>query len=115
MKHIKVYLASLLIFIPAISHGAAQCGNFKFTINSQGKAFINGEPMTSQKVTFLKAQNDWDQIKLDMTLMPARDGLMYGYEFIKQDGKAFLNVELIRTRADAPRFIGSFGCQKVPD
>ncbi|WMJ65813.1 hypothetical protein RBI80_01605 [Klebsiella variicola] len=47
--------------------------------------------------------------------MPARDGNMYGYEFIKQNGKAFLNVELIRRVMEEPRIIGSFDCKRVPD
>ncbi len=115
MKINTKLLLVILLIIPVFSFAAAQCGGFHFTINENGKGIINGEKVTSQKVTFLKSTGDWDQIKLDMTLMPARDGNMYGYEFIKQNGRAFLNVELIRTNMEQPRIIGSFDCKRVPD
>ncbi|WMT13136.1 hypothetical protein [Serratia fonticola] len=115
MNNLKALFVFLLLATPAISYSAAQCGNFKFTVDSAGKGIINGEQVTSQKTTFLGPNGDWNQIKLDMTIMPASDGRMYGFEFIKQNGKAFLNVELIRRDMDAPRLIGSFDCKKIPD
>ncbi|XBS69903.1 hypothetical protein ABK905_00495 [Acerihabitans sp. KWT182] len=108
-------LLVVLLMIPVFSFAAAQCGAFNFTINENGKGIINGDMVTSQKVTFLKSSGDWNQIKLDMTLMPARDGNMYGYEFIKRNGRAFMNVELIRTNMEQQRIIGSFDCKRVPD
>lgn len=95
---------------------AASCGPYLLKMDDGGgMTRVNGEQVNTQKIRFLGAQGDYNQMKMDMTLMPARDGFMYGYEFIKQNGKAFLNVELIRTRMDAPRLIGSFDCKRVPD
>ncbi|AOR63848.1 hypothetical protein [Pectobacterium wasabiae] len=114
----KSYLANSfligLIFVSAGANADLACGNFILHAASDGWTRVNNEKVTSQKITFLSRKNDWDNVKTDMTLMPARDGFMYGFEFIKRDGKAFLNVELIRGNVDSPRFIGSFDCKKIP-
>ncbi|MEI7248363.1 hypothetical protein WCT80_18525 [Pectobacterium carotovorum] len=109
----KTSIFALALLVPSLSQAAIQCGGYRLT--GDGMTAINGETVTSQKVTFLGLHGDYSQMKTDMTLMPARDGFMYGFEFIKRDGKAFLNVELIRGNVDSPRFIGSFDCKKVPD
>ncbi len=72
---------------------------------------INGERVTSQKITNLGA----DGIKIDMGLMPAKDGNNYGFEYVRYPGteKRFLNVQLLQASIDAPKMIGSFPCVKV--
>ncbi|ARF51032.1 hypothetical protein DSJ_18010 [Pantoea stewartii subsp. stewartii DC283] len=72
---------------------------------------INGQRVTSQKITELGK----DSLRVEMTLMPARDGNNYGFEYVHPDGSnnRFLNVELIRTNMDQPRVIGSFPCQRI--
>lgn len=115
-KLIRLCVVPIFLFIVAPSvMAAAQCGGYHFTIGDDGMGVINGDKTTSQKVTFLKNEGDWDQIKLDMSIMPASDGNMYGFEFIKRNGKDFLNVELLRANMDAPRIIGTFDCKKIPD
>lgn len=76
-------------------------------------SIINGERVTSQKIKFLGE----DGIKIDMGLMPARDGNNYGFEYIHRPGTEtrFLNVQLLQNSMDAPKIIGSFPCKKVPD
>lgn len=98
-----------------ICFSAALCGGYKLTIGMDGLTRVNGEKVTSQKITFLKQENDWDQVKFDMGLMPARDGNNYGFEFVKRNGKAFLNVQLIQFGMDSPQIIGSFPCKRVPN
>lgn len=110
MKH---FISVLALFVALPTTAAIQCGGYRLA--GDGMTVINGETVTSQKITYLGAKGDDTQIKMDMTLMPASDGHMYGFEFIKQNGKAILNVELIRRDMDAPRIIGSFGCKKVSD
>ena len=72
---------------------------------------INGERVTSQKITNLGT----DGIKIDMGLMPAKDGNNYGFEYIRRPGTEtrFLNVQLLQNSMDAPKIIGSFPCKKV--
>lgn len=110
----KIFLM-LGIFISTQSFAAIQCGGYKLTINdSEGLVRVNGEKVTSQKVKYLGAQGDEANTRWDMGLMPSRDGNNYGFQFIKRDGKSFLNVQLLQNSMDAPRVIGSFPCKKVP-
>lgn len=73
---------------------------------------VNGERVTSQKITNLGT----DGIKIEMGLMPAKDGNNYGFEYIHRPGseKRFLNVQLLQNSMDAPKLIGSYPCKKVP-
>ncbi len=82
-------------------------------MTGDGMTVINGETVTSQKIKFLGKSGDYANMKMDMGLMPARDGNNYGFEFVKRDGKAFLNVQLLQNSMDAPKIIGSFPCKKV--
>lgn len=91
----------------------AQCGVLLLDLsNTDGWARVNGEKVTSQKIRPL-GSNGSDSFKMDMGLMPARDGNNYGFEFVKRNGKAFLNVQLLQNSMDAPKLIGSYPCKKV--
>ncbi|KJN04115.1 hypothetical protein SS60_14315 [Klebsiella aerogenes] len=72
---------------------------------------VNGERVTSQKIKNLGT----DGIKIEMGLMPAKDGNNYGFEYIHRPGsdKRFLNVQLLQNSMDAPKIIGSYPCKKV--
>lgn len=89
----------------------SQCGNFTLVAKVGKMTEINGEVVTSQKITELGK----DGLKVDMTLDSARDGNFYGFEYVHPDGsnKRWLNVELIRTNMRQPRIIGTFMCQRV--
>lgn len=106
---------ALIVLAPPAAHAAFQCANWRLTGNDDGWVRVNGEKVTSQKVTYLKAAGDEANSRYKMAIMPASDGNMYGFEFIKRNGKAFLNVELLRANMDAPRIIGTFDCKKIPD
>lgn len=107
-------LVGLLVSLP--SFAAFQCGGYKMTLSdAEGLVRINGELVTSQKVKYLGAQGDESKAVWNMGLMPARDGNNYGFEFVKRNGKSFLNVQLLQASMDAPKIIGSFPCKKVPD
>ncbi|HGI5912212.1 TPA: hypothetical protein ACJTCA_001915 [Yersinia enterocolitica] len=106
------FLWALMLFNVLSVSAAIQCGGYRLT--GDGMTVINGETVTSQKITYLGAKGDDTQMKMDMAIMPARDGNMYGFQFIKRDGKAFLNVQFLQNNMDAPKIIGSFPCKKVP-
>ncbi|EPV8378340.1 hypothetical protein ACWJN6_27765 [Klebsiella pneumoniae] len=107
-------LVGLLVSLP--SFAAFQCGGYKMTLSdAEGLVRINGELVTSQKVKYLGAQGDESKAVWNMGLMPARDGNNYGFEFVKRNGKSFLNVQLLQASMDAPKIIGSFPCKKVAD
>ncbi|EKD2522033.1 hypothetical protein O2U46_005163 [Escherichia coli] len=88
-----------------------KCGGYTMVANQGELSTINGERVTSQKITELGTNG----LKVDMGLMPSRDGNNYGFEFVKRNGKAFLNVQLLQNSMDAPKIIGSFPCKKIVD
>ncbi|MCC8421481.1 hypothetical protein J8V12_11120 [Photorhabdus thracensis] len=90
-----------------------QCGNFKLDLIPDSMFQINGETVTSQKVKMLGENG----MKVDMGLMPARNGNMYGFQYVHPNGssKRWLNVQLLQNAMDAPKIIGSFPCKKVAD
>lgn len=89
------------------------CGGYNVEFIPEAMTKINGQAVTSQKIKFLGE----DGIKMDMGLMPARDGNNYGFQYIRYPGteKRFLNVQLLQNGHNAPRIIGSFPCKKVAD
>ncbi|HCB1001047.1 MULTISPECIES: hypothetical protein [Klebsiella pneumoniae complex] len=103
------------LFSAVGSHAAQvitmQCGNFRFEMIENSMARINGEYVTSQKITEFGKNG----AKVEMTLMPASDGNLYGFEYIHPDGskKQWMNVELIRTNLNQGRIIGTFDCKRV--
>ncbi|EKZ6380130.1 MULTISPECIES: hypothetical protein [Klebsiella] len=108
----KQFCLALAVMVSMPTMAEIQCGNYIMT--GEGMTVINGETVTSQKVKFLGKDGDYANMKMDMGLMPARDGNNYGFEFVKRNGKAFLNVQLLQNSMDAPKIIGSFPCRKVP-
>lgn len=109
--------ASLFLIIALISQSAlangytAHCGPYTIVASEGEMDVINGERVTSQKITNLGA----DGIKINMGLMPAKDGNNYGFQYIHQPGSEsrFLNVQLLQHNMDAPKLIGSYPCVKI--
>ncbi|CUZ28962.1 MULTISPECIES: hypothetical protein [Serratia] len=108
-----IILLVMVSLLPTTCLAAFRCGNWLLDVNKGGETTINGQVTNTQKVKFLGKDGDYANMKLDMVLAPASDGNMYGFEFIKRAGKAFLNVELLRTNMDAPRVFGTYDCNKI--
>ncbi|ENR4932887.1 TPA: hypothetical protein ACIFNE_003359 [Klebsiella pneumoniae] len=107
-----------IVFIAFASFGAtaggftSYCGPYTLVAREGDVSIINGERVTSQKIKLLGE----DGIKIDMGLMPAKDGNNYGFQYIHRPGSEsrFLNVQLLQNSMDSPKIIGSFPCRKVP-
>lgn len=111
MKAFAFCIAALMSSCALANGYTAYCGPYTIVAKVGEMDMINGERVTSQKITNLGS----DGIKIDMGLMPARDGNNYGFQYIHQPGseKRFLNVQLLQNSMDAPKIIGSFPCKKV--
>ncbi|HDQ2892490.1 hypothetical protein IMZ37_07520 [Klebsiella pneumoniae] len=107
-----MFFLAFISFSAAASGFTSHCGPYTFVARDGEVSIINGERVTSQKIKFLGE----DGIKIDMGLMPARDGNNYGFQYIHRPGSEsrFLNVQLLQNSMDAPKLIGSFPCKKVP-
>lgn len=111
MKILTMFFLAFISFSAAASGFTSHCGPYTFVAREGEVSIINGERVTSQKIKFLGE----DGIKIDMGLMPARDGNNYGFEYIRRPGSEsrFLNVQLLQSSMDAPKIIGSFPCKKI--
>lgn len=111
MKALAILIVAFMSFGASASGYTAYCGPYTITARLGEMDMINGERVTSQKITNLGA----DGIKIGMGLMPAKDGNNYGFEYIRRPGTEtrFLNVQLLQNSMDAPKIIGSFPCKKV--
>ncbi|MBS0893950.1 hypothetical protein JK211_07870 [Tatumella sp. JGM130] len=89
------------------------CGPFLISSSDDGFAHINHMRPQSQKITFLKADGDYRNIKYQWMLPDQQIGHWLGMDYIKRDGKAILNVEVIRTNMDAPRQYWTYDCERV--
>lgn len=100
---------------PVMALADSQCGPFYLgtSDDNDGWARINGIKPTSQKVTFLKKDGDYDNIKMQW-MVPRNDypGWL-GMDYVKRNGKAILNVEAVRSNMDQPRLFGTYGCLKI--
>ncbi|HCM5438123.1 TPA: hypothetical protein ACQ7O8_004389 [Klebsiella pneumoniae] len=107
-----MFFLAFISFSAAASGFTSHCGPYTFVAREGEVSIINGERVTSQKIKFLGE----DGIKIDMGLMPAKDGNNYGFQYIHRPGSEsrFLNVQLLQNSMDAPKLIGSFPCKKVP-
>ncbi|WKL86222.1 hypothetical protein Q1L34_12785 [Raoultella ornithinolytica] len=114
MKKLAFILLSFLSFTASAADGGVtlQCSGYKLELIPNSMFKINGETVTSQKI---KTLGDGDGMKVDMALMPAKDGNNYGFQYIRRPGteSRFLNVQLLQNNMDAPKIIGSFPCNKV--
>lgn len=114
-----IRLIQILLLLGASMSGVAyadsQCGPFLLGTSSanDGWARINGIKPTNQKVTFLKQQDDYDNIKMQWMVPRSDYPGWLGMDYIKRNGKAILNVEAIRSNMDQPRLFGTYDCVKV--
>ncbi len=111
MKILTMFFLAFISFSAAASGFTSHCGPYTFVAREGEVSIINGERVTSQKIKFLGE----DGIKIDMGLMPAKDGNNYGFQYIRRPGTdtRFLNVQLLQNSMDAPKIIGSFPCKKI--
>ena len=112
MRKTFLLLSSCVLF-SAASHADVNCGEFTLTASNDGFMHINGVRPETQKVTFLKKNGDYDNIKMQWMVESKTPGIWYGMDYIKRNGnKRILNVQLLQANMDAPRTYGTFDCVK---
>lgn len=113
MSSVKASLLFLLIASPLSSMAALQCGNFYLKSGDDGWMRVNGVKAESQKITFLKAKEDYDNVKIQIMLPDKNTGRWLGMDYIRRNGKPILNVEAVRMNMEEPRVFGTYDCVKV--
>jgi len=111
----KALLGLLAFSLPSIAFADSQCGPFYLGTSpvNDGWSRINGDKPETQKVTFLKQKDDYKNIKMEWVVESSKDGQLYGLEYIKRNGKAFLNAQLLQANMNNPKLYGTYDCVKV--
>ncbi|EKD6942270.1 hypothetical protein OSL99_005477, partial [Salmonella enterica] len=99
----KKSILCLFLALPFTVSAATQCGPFRFDAGSDGLMHINGQKPETQKMTFLKQKDDFDNVMMQWMLPDPNTGRWLGMDYIKRNKKAILNVEVIRKNMDEPR------------
>lgn len=117
MRFVLFVVAIISTHATAASPGEPymRCGDFVFSSskNDDGWARINGAKPESQKLTFLKSDGDYNNVKLQWMVPTNAPGKWYGMDYVKKNGKGILNVQLVQANMSAPRVYGSYDCVKV--
>ena len=108
----KVFFCLFLALQLTVS-AATQCGPFRFDAGNDGLMHINGQKPETQKMTFLKQKDDFDNVMMQWMLPDPNTGRWLGMDYIKRNKKAILNVEVIRKNMDEPREFWTYDCRKV--
>ncbi|MFU2318921.1 hypothetical protein [Rahnella sp. PCH160] len=109
-KTLILAFASLLSYS---AHSATQCGPFFLKGESDGLMHINGQAPETQKMTFLKQKDDFDNVMMQWMLPDPNVGRWLGFDYVKRNKKAILNVEVVRVNMDEPREFWTYDCVKV--
>jgi len=112
MKTISALLLSALL-TPIAALAATQCGPFHIEAAHDGFMHINGQKPETQKMTFLKQKDDFNNVMMQWMLPDPKVGRYLGIDYVKRDNKAILNVEVVRTNMNQPREFWSYDCVKV--
>lgn len=103
----------MALSIPSVTFAAMQCGDFYLKADKEGLTLINGRKPQSQKITFTKAQDDYDNVMIQWMVPSPEAGRWLGMDYVRSNGKPILNVEVVRTNMNQPREFWSYDCVKV--
>nr|WP_310616928.1 hypothetical protein [Pantoea cypripedii] len=115
MKLLRILLILLVGIYASSAMGDSQCGPFYLgtSKSDDGLARINGQKPETQKMTFLKQKDDFDNVMMQWMLPDASVGRWLGLDYVKRNGKAILNVEVVRTNMDQPRQFWTYDCRRI--
>lgn len=115
MKFKKAIPIVVCLLFTTAAVADSQCGPFYLgtSKNDDGWSRINGQKPETQKMRFLKQKDDFDNVMMQWMLPDARLGRWLGLDYIKRNGKAILNVEVVRVNMDEPRQFWTYDCQRV--
>jgi len=115
MGNAKRFIFCVFLSVSGVSSALAdtQCGPFRLTAGKEGLMLINNVKPETQKMSFLKKRDDYENMKAEWTVATDQPGRWVGLEYIKRNGKAILNAQWLQANMDAPRQYASYDCVKV--
>ncbi|WP_380177864.1 hypothetical protein [Kalamiella sp. sgz302252] len=114
MKSINI-LAALLLSLPLITQADSQCGPFHLAGQAAdgGWASVNGVATTRRKISWSEQKGDPDNVKMHWTVAATKFQGNYGMDYVSQQGKATLDVEVMRSSRSQIKISGSYDCHKA--
>lgn len=110
----KIIPVIFLFCLSASCLADTSCGPFLIKWKAEdGFARINDDKPETQKITFLKEKEDYNNVKIQWMLPSSNAGRWLGMDFVARNGKPILNVEVVRTNMDQPRQFWTYDCQRV--
>lgn len=114
MKNCAISILILSAIYPVNVLADMQCGPFYVAPGpDDGYMRINGVKPDSQKYTFLKQQDDFNNVKFSWLVADHRKAQLYAMAYIKRDGEAHLDVQFLHNGVDDRPHIRSYDCVKV--
>lgn len=114
MKTVHAACLFAMALLPLSAFADTQCGPFRIgTGFNDGWMRINNQKPETQKLTFLKQKDDYNNVMMQWMLPDPKVGRWLGLDYVKQNNKAILNVEVVRTNMNQPREFWSYDCVKV--
>lgn len=111
---IKIVIGLLLLTSLAASAGTPlQCGPFKIESNGKGTVSVNGASTKIKSSTFLKAKDDYDNVKFHWRVKNTKAPGMIDMDLVTRQGKSVLEAEIVRTNQSQIKIRGSYDCEKV--
>lgn len=104
---------SVMMAVTTPVFAAVQCGPFHLVKHQDGTLYVNEARPETQKITFTGKQGDYDNVKYHLVVKNTKAPGMLAMDNFYQNGKATLNVEVVRTSASQIRLSGSYNCEKA--
>lgn len=101
-----------LTSLSASAFTALQCGPFDLKADQKGTVTVNGNSAEINSTTFLKAKDDYDNVKLHWRVKNAKAPGMIDMDLVTREGKSLLDAEIVRTSQSQIRIRGSYDCEK---
>lgn len=106
-----IWLLSLTS-LSASAFTALQCGPFDLKAGQKGTVTVNGVNAKIKSTTFLKAKDDYDNVKLNWRVKNAKAPGMIDMDLVTRQGKSLLDAEIVRTSQSQIKIRGSYDCEK---
>ena len=115
MKFILAAVAALMASAPLISAADSHCGPFQIgdIPSPAGWTKINGVKPLSQKVTFLQQKGDYNNVQMKWIVPATKFQGNYSIKYVNKDGRATLDVDVVRTSQHQIRIHGLYDCEKM--
>jgi len=115
MNFLKLAPFLFAALFASTAYADSQCGPFHLgtSKSDDGWSRINGQKPETQKLTFLKQKDDYNNVMMQWMLPDPKVGRYLGIDYVKRDNKAILNVEVVRTNMNQPREFWTYDCKKV--